>query len=106
MKVADIELRLDHLLASKRVEKYEIDDIVRDIGMLFDNCTKDTFGHQKIFPENKRSESKLWFNYECKRARNLYHKTRQMYNKYKTSFYKEILKIVSKKYKKHYHTTL
>ena len=58
------------------------------------------FGHKKVFSVNKRSNSKPWFNYECKRARNLYHKTRQMYNKYKTSFYKDILKTVSKSYKK------
>ena len=100
LKVSDIEMRLDHLIDNKRVDGNEIDDIVRDIGLLFNTSAKDTFGHTKVFSVNKRSNSKPWFNYECKRERNLYHKTRQMYNKYKTSFYKDILKTVSKNYKK------
>ena len=100
LKVSDIEMRLDHLIDSKGVQKDDIDDIVKDIGLLFNNSAKHTFGHKNVFLENKLSNSKPWFNYECKRARNLYHKTRQMYNKYKTSFYKDILKTVSKNYKK------
>ena len=43
---------------------------------------------------------KPWFNAECSRARNMYHRSRRLYNKYKTDYYKNILKIVSKKYKK------
>ncbi|MEW8546419.1 MAG: endonuclease/exonuclease/phosphatase family protein, partial [Candidatus Thiodiazotropha sp.] len=100
LKVSDIELRLDHLIENNRVDKDDIDDIVRDIGLLFNNCAKDTFGQTNVFSKHKQSISKPWFNHECKRARNLYHKTRQMYNKYKTTYYKNILKTVSKNYKK------
>ena len=48
---------------------------------------------RKIYKEKK------WFNAECRAARSTYHKTRKLYNKYKTTHYKLLLKTVSKEYK-------
>lgn len=48
LKVSDIEMRLDHLIDNKIVERDEIDDIVRDIGLLFNTSARDTFGHKKF----------------------------------------------------------
>lgn len=102
LKVADIELRLDSLKdnVANGVSETGLNDVVNDICALFSESAKNTFGYKKTSTVNKTSPDKPWFNVKCKQARNLYHKTRYMYNKYKTDFYKSILKIVSKKYKK------
>ena len=39
------------------------------------------------------------FNSECYKARNSYHRIRKLYNKYKSNYYKDLLKQVSKEYK-------
>ena len=67
---------------------------------MFKTCSKDTFGEKKtVFPKFK-NKIKPWFNLDCRNARNLYHRCRRMYNKHKTNYYKNILRIVSKKYKR------
>ena len=75
-----------------------------DIGSIFQSCSNETFGAPK--PEVKSemfvkyANFKPWFSSTCIRARNLYHKTRKMYNRYKSEYYKNLLKIISKSYKK------
>lgn len=71
-----------------------------NIGTLFKTCSKETFGEVKKSPRNYKSKAKPWVYTECSRAPNIYHKCRKMYNRYKTNYYKNSLKIVSKKYKR------
>ena len=47
----------------------------------------------------KNCNKKKWFNSERRVARNSYHIARKLYNKYKSNFYKEQLKSISKEYK-------
>ena len=56
-------------------------------------------GSKTVKTDNKYSSFKLWFNRSCINARNIFHKTRKLYNKYKTDYYKNLLKTVSKNYK-------
>ena len=100
-RVAEIETMLLRLHDKERssVCKDDIDSIINDIGSLFVNCSKETFGYKKQKQESKYSKFKPWFNRECINARNLYHKVRKQYNQHKNEYYKNMLKNVSKKYK-------
>ena len=99
--VLQVESKLNNILDQKDVKNADIDDIVGDIASLFQSCTKESFGLRKNITSNsKSSNSKPWFNSACIRSRNLYNKTRKMYNRYKSEYYKNLLKIVSSSYKK------
>lgn len=98
-RAAEIEAKLDNLLATNNISKNDIDDLVTHIGSLYESCSKTTFGYKKVKQKDKYSKFKPWFNRSCINARNVYHKTRKMYNKYKSEYYKTILKTVSKNYK-------
>lgn len=103
IKVSEIEMHLDIIQSKTNISKADIDDIVSDIEILFESTAHETFGSvikKKKKSKTKKPQSKPWFNAECLQSRNMYHKTRRLYNKYKTEYYKNILKIVSKKYKK------
>ena len=95
--------KLDSIIDQNLTRKSDIDDIVTDIGNLFQSCTNETFGPPKPGVKQEKYAKyvnfKPWFNSACIRARNVYHKTRKMYNKYKSEYYKNLLKIVSKSYK-------
>ena len=100
LRVAKIETSLDQLSGNGYISIDNVNDIITCIGNLFKTCSKDTFGEKKtVFPKFK-DKVKLWFYLDCRNARNLYHRCRRMYNKHKTNYYKNILKIVSKKYKR------
>ena len=99
MEAAAIETKLNELLHNSDITKSNINETVVSIGKLFNTCSKETFGEVANTNSYHYNKIKPWFNGECFRARNLYHKCRRMYNKYKSSYYKNILKIVSKKYK-------
>ena len=100
LSVAEIETSLDQLSSNGHISIDNVNDIVTCIGNLFKTCSKDTFGEKKtVFPKFK-DKIKPWFNLDCRNARNLYHRCRRMYNNHKTNYYKNILKIVSKKYKR------
>lgn len=99
LQVSDIEMQLDKILDKSTVTKGDIDEVVLKIGSLFDSSCKETFGFKHVNTENKSSRFKPWFNAQCTQARNVYHKTRRAYNKHKTSYYRNILKNVSKNYK-------
>ncbi|MCG8049047.1 MAG: reverse transcriptase family protein [Candidatus Thiodiazotropha endolucinida] len=104
-KVSEIEVQLDKILHKDMVTKCDIDDIISDIGSVFESTAKTSFGlintqKGKRTRKNTKSSFKPWFNTECFRIRNMYHKSRKMYNKYKTEYYKNVFKNVSKKYKR------
>ena len=75
-----------------------INDVVSKIEQLFLNSAKNTFGVKKKLNE-KVNKNKPWFNLNCKMARNEYHRIRRIYNRNKTTENRNLLKIVSKRYK-------
>ena len=99
MEAAAIETKLNELLHNSDITKSNINETVVSIGKLFNTCSKETFGEVANTNSYHYNKIKPWFNGECFQTRNLYHKCRRMYNKYKSNYYKNILKIVSKKYK-------
>ena len=80
----------------------DINNIVDRIENLFHSTCTETFGYRKSKPKQNTPNKKqfAWVNHDCNVARNLYHRTRRLYNKHKTDNYKQQLKIVSKEYKK------
>ena len=82
-------METDHLTEN------HINEIVGNIDSLFETCSKESFGSKTVKKDNKYSN----INRSCINARNIYHKTRKMYNKYKTDYDKNNLKTVSKNYK-------
>ena len=77
-----------------------INNIVCQIENLFSSAAKRSFGYKSQTKSKKiLQENKKWFNSECRSARNSYHIARKLYNKYKTTYYKEKLKSISKTYK-------
>ena len=99
MKVAEIENYLDHLIETNNIEETQVNEIVNNINGVFEECAKESFGCKTRKTDNKYSKFKPWFNRDCINARNVYHKTHKMYNSYKTEYYKNMLKHVSKQYK-------
>ena len=90
---------LETICKQTEVSNSDIDRVVGDIELLFKTTCVDTFGYHKQKAGGENKNHKPWFNQECRIARNIYHKTRRLYNKYKTNHYKNILKSVSKDYK-------
>ena len=78
-----------------------INNIVCQIETLFLSAARSSFGYKgKIKITNTTDgNKKKWFNSEWRSVRNSYHIARKKYNKYKTTFYKEQLKRISKTYK-------
>ena len=105
-QVAEIEMKLDKIVEDDNINKNDINDIVTGLSSLFKDCADKTFGQPKLKAKNKQhakySNFKPWFNIPCIRARNLYHKTRKMYSRYKSDYYKNMLKVVSTNYKKRF----
>ena len=99
-EVLRIKQLVDECSENENVTKNDIDMITDGIENLFNDTCKETFGIKKPYTRKSTAKStKPWFNYECKSARNIYHKTRRLYNRFKTDHYKNMLKIVSKTYK-------
>ena len=90
---------MNELLYNSEITKSNINETVVSIGNLFNICSKEPFGEVANTNSYHYTKIKPRFNGECFRVRNLYHSCRRMYNKYKFYYYKNILKIVSKKYK-------
>ena len=103
--MAWINSTLDSISSQDNINLDDINAIVNHIENLFTSNSKATFGVKKQRKtktkkkKKKKNNNKPWFNFECHRARNGYHKIRKQYNKYKTDHYKSALKQVSKKYK-------
>ena len=90
-------MHLDRIQNENNVSKEEIDNA------LFESTAQETFGSintKKKKSTGKKSHFKPWFNAECFRARNVCHRSRRLYNNYKTDYYKNMLKQASNKYKK------
>ena len=104
LKVSEIECKLDNLIETNCITIENVNEIVNNINNLYESCACETFGLKNKPQKDKYSNFKPWFNRKCINARNLYHKTRKMYNKYKTNYYKNLLKIVSKNYKRTLYT--
>ncbi|MCG7878765.1 MAG: hypothetical protein N0C90_20910, partial [Candidatus Thiodiazotropha endolucinida] len=86
------------------IDSSDINTLVTQIENLFISNSKKTFGVKKKPHTNNRTSAnkvkkKSWFNSECHRARNEYHKIRKIYNKCKTNRNKNSLKQISKDYK-------
>ena len=81
------------------IKSAEIDNIVQDIGNLFQSTAEVTFGHTLSQQAKSTSTGKPWFNRECRRARNLFHYARRLYHNLKSNHTKLFLKNVSKAYK-------
>ena len=65
------------------IKSAEIDNIVQDIGNLFQSTAEVTFGHTLSQQAKSTSTGKPWFNRECRRARNLFHYARRLYHNLK-----------------------
>ena len=96
-EIREISLALDALGEQSIVPEY-INRITNRIENLFSSNAENTFGI-KTKKQKLHKYHKPWFNQECKVARNSYHSVRKKYNKYKTTYYKNLLKTVSKQYK-------
>ena len=101
-KIADVEIKLCRLYEGNDISQNDIDDIVSDIAALFMKCSEETFGTRskdcRSSPKSTNSKFPR-FDRSCNEMRNMYHKTRKAYNKYKTQYFKDLLKTVSKQYK-------
>lgn len=98
-EISRINEFLDNL-SEKEITSEDVSFVVSDIENLFSSTSQKSFGFKKQKTKrNIHTRNKPWFNFECRKARNVYHKARKLYNKYKTLHYKNILKSVSKDYK-------
>ena len=96
INLPEIESNINKLLENQSITSTGINDIVSDIERLFEDTYKNTFGFKRNKPADKYSSFKPWLNHSYIEVRNIYHNTRKMYNKYKTNYYKNLLKTVSK----------
>lgn len=88
------------ILSDKEITCDDINSVVNRIENLFISNAQKTFGLKRDKTQTSRNTcNKPWFNFECRNARNVYHRSRKLYNKYKTSNYRNMLKRVSKEYK-------
>ena len=99
LKVSEIEIQLDKMLnAENGTSKQEIDELVLQIGSLFNLTAWTTFGTKHIRTTLELKTEVLALSHgltQCFQARNLYNKSRKMYNKYKTEYCKNILKLLA-----------
>ena len=98
-KVNEISKYLNSLL-SKDINCEDINYVVTQIENLFVSNAEKSFGFQKQFTAKNTHQNKPWFDSDCRKARNIYHNARKLYNKHKTLYYKNMLKTVSTAYKK------
>ena len=99
--VTIIDKKLDMLLETDEISQSDVDCVVNDIGNIFKDSATISFGTTKRnFKKVKNKNERPWFNRECRVARNVYHNTRRLYNRYKSEHNKNLLKTVSKNYKR------
>ena len=92
-------MKLNQLIEKDHLTENHINEIVGNKDSLFETCSKESFGSKTVKKDNKYSNLSSWFNRPYINARNIYPETRKIYNKYKTVYHKNNLKIVSKNYK-------
>ena len=102
-EILKISSYLDVMTSGYNVSTESVNNIINQIEKLFLTASESSFGYtppkKKSTETNKITHTKPWFNRKCHEARNLYHNTRKLYNKYKTQHYKDSLKRISKNYK-------
>ena len=99
--VTIIDKKLDMLLETDEISQSDVDCVVNDIGNIFKDSATISFGTiKRNFKKVKNKNERPWFNRECRVARNVYHNTRRLYNRYKSEHNKNLLKTVSKNYKR------
>ena len=101
-EIQNIDSILNSLSLKNDINCNEVNTIVGLIENLFVSNAATTFGVKQKVSDTEKSQKTVkrpWFNTECYKARNSYHKIRKLYNKYKTNHYKNLLKQVSKEYK-------
>ena len=100
-EITKINTLLNRISANGQVRPEDINEIISTIENLFTKSALLTFGRKYKHENNKTDniKKKRWFNTECHNARNAYHVARKLYNKFKTTQYKNQLKIVSREYK-------
>ena len=91
-RIDEILDKLTGLNSSDKLSQLDIDNIVRDIECLFTENAKTTLGYKKTRHHETKNNNKPWFKHICRKARNNYHSTRRLYNKYKNEHYKNLLK--------------
>ena len=96
--IVNINSKLDDFIQAPSVIASNIDSTINDIDALFMKSCENTFGYYAPKHKYKDKTKKPWFSAECHVARNLYHKTRRLYNTHKSD-YKSMLRNVSKNYK-------
>ena len=96
-EVQNIMTSLENLKPNN-VSQTSINNVVEKIETLFTTTAKQSFGTKTIL-SNKNKNCKKWFDKECREARNTYHNVRKLYNKHKNTYFKSLLKTVSKEYK-------
>lgn len=107
LQISDIELRLSSLSNNESLCQADVDNIVTDIGKLFESCAAESFG--QVRPERNirvDNSGKPWFNRDCRQMRNQYHYARRVYSINKTEHNKQFLKQVSKSYKDTMHLSI
>ena len=100
-EILKIDSSLNMMASGYNLNSNSIDLVVNQIENLFKTTALTSFGLKKQTKQDvtQNLQRKKWFNAECRAARSTYHKTRKLYNKYKTTHYKLLLKTVSKEYK-------
>ena len=97
-----IDKKLDMLLETDEISQSGVECVFNDIGNIFKDNATISFGTTKRYFRKKKQHKneRPWFNRECRVARNVYHNTRRLYNRYKSDHNKKnLLKTVSKNYK-------
>lgn len=96
----EIENKIDQMLEMNNFNHNTKDDICNDIARLFEHSSKESFGTvKKKLVNHKQRSTQDWFDPTCRHMRNVYNKSRRLYNKYKNTYFKSLLKDVSKQYK-------
>ena len=98
-KVAEISEYINSLL-SKNINGDDINCAVTQIGNMFVSNAEKSFGLKRSYTSRNTRQNKPWFYSDCRKARNIYHNARKLYNRHNTSHYKNILKIVCEDYKR------
>jgi hypothetical protein len=100
LKIAEIEMKLDNMLADNNYSISAVNEISDDISCIFEKCSRESFGtvHKTTF-KHRRQFKHEWFDQNCRIMRNQYHRIRRIYNKNKNTYNKKLLKDISKQYK-------
>ena len=99
--LTDIEEKLSFTANKGALQQRELDDIVNEIGAIFEKCAEKSFGRIKTGIKKKINDParKPWFDESCHRARNEYHRARRKYSLYRNNENKINLNHISKFYK-------